>query len=101
MGWDKPQQTGREHLGSAFQPRQMLRGSSEIRGVLHSLIHVLCTDQDEEQQKELMSSEMGSVALLHAQFTFTCRNDFPHPGTRIFIENPAQVLQDQQLFAAA
>lgn len=79
----------------------MLRGSSEIRGVLHSLIHVLCTDQDEEQQKELMSSEMGSVALLYAQFTFMCRNDFPHPGTRIFIENPAQVLQDQQLFAAA
>lgn len=62
---------------------------------------VQCTDQDEEQQKELMSSEMGSVALLYTQFRFMCRNDFPHPGTCIFIDKPAEVLQDQQLFAAA
>lgn len=48
-----------------------------------------------------MSSETGSVALLHTQITFMCRNDFPHPETCIFIENPAAVLQHWQLFAAA
>lgn len=50
VGWDSPQQTGRMHPGSAFQPRQNACGpqsseaASEIGGVLHSLIPMeVCT----------------------------------------------------------
>lgn len=50
VGWDSPQQTGRMHPGSAFQPRQNACGpqsseaASEIGRALHSLIPVeVCT----------------------------------------------------------